>query len=291
VPLYKRIDFLEHQLAQFALDPNIAHCDLIYVLDSPELSRDLISFAAALVDLYRVPFRVATLVQSVGYAGANTAGAALARGRLLLLLNSDVLPEKPGWITAMASFYDSMPGIGALGPKLLYEDDSIQHAGLFFRRPANSTFWENDHYFKGLYRDAAPACITRVVPGVTGACMLIDRALFDAIGGFSASFVRGDYEDSDLCLRLIEAGRENWYLADVALYHLEGQSYEPGLRLLAARYNAWLHTHLWGERIPQLMGKFESEMTAVPARSPRKRRVPARKVASNGGWADGARLK
>jgi GT2 family glycosyltransferase len=279
VPLYRRIDFLEHQLAQFALDPEIPRCDLIYVLDSPEQSRDLVSFAAALSDLYRLPFRVVTLEQSVGYAGANLAGVSLARGRLLLLLNSDVLPERPGWISAMVSFYDLTPRIGALGPKLLFEDESIQHAGLFFRRPVNSTFWENDHYFKGLHRDAAPARVSRVVPAVTGACMLVDRILFNELGGFNGSFVRGDYEDSDFCLRLVEAGRDNWYLADVTLYHLEGQSYETGLRLLAARYNAWLHTHLWGERIAEVMERFSPEMTTKVAPSMRKGRVPARKAA------------
>jgi GT2 family glycosyltransferase len=262
VPLYRRIDFLEHQLAQFSLDPEIARSDLIYVLDSPERSRDLITLASALADLYRVPFRVATLAENVGFAGANRAGASLARGRLLLFMNSDVLPERGGWLGRMVSFYDSTPGIGALGPKLLFEDDSIQHAGLFFRRPLNSALWSNEHYFKGLHRDMPPATISRAVPAVTAACMLVGRALFDDVGGFRACFVRGDFEDSDLCLRFLEAGRQNWYLADVALYHLEGQSYESSLRRNAWRYNAWLHTHIWGERIAKLMRDFETQPDA-----------------------------
>lgn len=256
VPLFRRIDLLQHQLAAFSLDPEIAAADLVYVLDSPEQAQELIPFAAALVDLYRIPFRVAILRQNVGYAGANRAGADLARGRLLLLLNSDVLPVRPGWLSAMAAFHDATPRIGALGPKLLFEDETIQHAGLFFRRPANATFWENDHYFKGLHRDAAPACVSRAVPAVTAACLMVDRNLFHEVGGFSGAFVRGDYEDSDFCLRLIEAGRENWYLAAVSLYHLEGQSYESSLRRTASRYNGWLQTYIWGERIAQVMDAF-----------------------------------
>ncbi len=266
VPLYRRIDFLEHQLAQFSLDPELARCDLIYVLDSPERSRDLITLASSLIDLYRVPFRVAILAQNNGFAGANRAGASLARGRLLLFMNSDVLPEASGWLGRMVAFYDSTPGIGALGPKLLFEDDSIQHAGLFFRRPLNSALWSNEHYFKGLHRDVAPSTTTRVVPAVTAACMLVERALFDAVGGFRACFVQGDFEDSDLCLRLLEAGRENWYLADVALYHLEGQSYESSLRLHAWRYNAWLHSHLWSDRIAALMRELDAPDEARPSR-------------------------
>jgi O-antigen biosynthesis protein len=286
IPLYRRIDLIQHQLAQFSLDSEMAHIDLIYVLDSPEHSRDLIAFASALVDLYRVPFRVATLGQNVGFAGANWAGAALARGRLLLLMNSDVLPEKGGWLGAMVAFYDSKPRIGALGPKLLFEDDSIQHAGLFFRRPANSTFWENDHYFKGLHRDAPPANVSRVVPAVTGACMLVERDLFIELGGFSGSYVRGDYEDSEFCLRVIEAGRQNWYLADVALYHLEGQSYETSLRQNAARYNAWLHTHLWGTRIAQVMRELDPELPGNSSRPQVRIAEFLPKDVMNGGVAD-----
>jgi GT2 family glycosyltransferase len=266
VPLYRRIDFLEHQLAQFSLDPELARTDLIYVLDSPERSRDLIALASGLVDLYRVPFRIAILAQNTGFAGANQAGASLARGRLLLFMNSDVLPDLSGWLARMVSFYDSTPGIGALGPKLLFEDDSVQHAGLFFRRWLNSTLWSNEHYFKGLHRNMVPTTVSRVVPAVTAACMLVERELFDAVGGFRACFVQGDFEDSDLCLRFIEAGRQNWYLADVALFHLEGQSYESSLRAHAWRYNAWLHTHLWGERIELLMREFEAPVETRPAR-------------------------
>jgi GT2 family glycosyltransferase len=261
VPLYRRIDFLEHQLAQFSLDPSIARSDLIYVLDSPELSRDLMSVAAGLADLYRVPFRIATLAENNGYAGANRAGESLAFGRLVLFLNSDVLPEKPGWLGRLVSFYDATPGIGALGPQLLFEDDSIQHAGLFFRKALNSSLWLNEHYFKGLHRDLPAANVSRVVPAVTAACMLVDRTLYGAVGGFRGAFVRGDFEDSDLCLRLLEAGRKNWYLADVALYHLEGQSYETSLRIHSWHYNAWLHTHIWGQRIAELMREFRPELT------------------------------
>ena len=57
VPLYKRIDFVEHQLAQFGHDPEIGQADLIYVLDSPEAADDLARLAPALQRLHGVPFR------------------------------------------------------------------------------------------------------------------------------------------------------------------------------------------------------------------------------------------
>jgi GT2 family glycosyltransferase len=256
VPLYRRIDFLEQQLAQFCHDPEIGRNELIYVLDSPELAEDLADFALQLFRLYQIPFRVAVLKQNAGFSGVNNVGSSLARGRLLLLLNSDVLPDQPGWVGKMTAFYDSTPRIGALGPKLLYEDDSLQHAGLYFFRPLGSSVWTNQHYFKGLHRLLPAANVTRKVPAVTAACLMISHRLYQEIGGLRGVYVQGDYEDSDLCLRLLEAGHENWYLPQVELYHLEGQSYPSAERRFASRYNEWLHTHLWNKQIEGVMARF-----------------------------------
>jgi len=257
VPLYQRIDFLEHQLAQFVHDPEILRAELIYVLDSPELADTLRDTAAQLFALYRVPFRVVMLETNAGFSAVNNVGARLAHGRLLLLLNSDVLPDKPGWLGKMVGFYDSTPEVGALAPKLLYEDDSLQHAGLHFYRQRDG-LWNNEHYFKGLHRHLPVANTPRPVPAVTGACMMIDSGLYERFGGLRGIYVQGDYEDSDLCLRLIEAGYENWYLPDAELYHLEGQSYALASRQLNGRYNTWLHTHLWRERIEAVMTRYTS---------------------------------
>lgn len=253
VPLYKRIDFLEQQLAQFVHDPEISQADLVYVLDSPELAEDLKEMAGHLFQLYRVPFRLAVLTHNVGFSGANNVGASLARGKLLLLLNSDILPDRPGWLGRMATFYKSQPGIGALGAKLLFEDESIQHAGLYFSPLARFGEWENLHYFKGLHRSLPAANVGRPVPAVTAACLMIDRALFQNAGGLRGIYVQGDYEDSDLCLRLAEQGLQNWYFPEVELYHLEGQSYDLAARSKNGRYNRWLHTRLWGQQIESTM--------------------------------------
>jgi O-antigen biosynthesis protein len=257
VPLYKRLDFIEHQLLQFSRDPEFARAELIYVLDSTEQTEELEKQAGELFALYGLPFRVVNLTASAGFAGANGHGIEAARGRQLLLLNSDVIPDRPGWLGAMTSFYEQKDGIGALAPKLLYEDDSLQHAGLYFHRESGSELWENAHCFKGLHRSFPAANVARPVPAVTAACMLIDRDLYEKVGGLPLHYVQGDYEDSELCLKLGEAGRENWYLPEVELYHLEGQSYVPGARRLPSEYNMWLHTELWGNRIEELMKDFD----------------------------------
>lgn len=257
VPLYGRIDFLEHQLAQFVHDPELRESELIYVLDSPELASALRVSAGQLFELYGVPFRVVVLAENGGYSVANNRGASLATGRRLLLLNSDVLPAAAGWLGRMSAFYTDQDAIGALGPKLLFEDDTLQHAGIKFQRPPGGGAWENEHYFKGLHRDLPAANVTRRVPAVSGACLMIDRELFEELDGLRGMFVQGDYEDTDLCLRLREHGRETWYLPEVELYHLEGQSYALETRTAMSRYNVWLHTRLWDEEIAAAMAETE----------------------------------
>jgi GT2 family glycosyltransferase len=256
VPLYGRTDFLEHQLAQFVHDPELSEADLIYVLDSPELAESLEQAAGQLFELYGLPFRVAVLARNGGYSVANNRGASLARGRLLLLLNSDVLPDGPGWLSRLAAFYDGREDAGAVGPKLLFEDDTLQHAGIRFQRPAGGGAWENEHYFKGLHRDLPAANVARRVPAVSGACLMIARELFEELGGLRGTYVQGDYEDTDLCLRLREAGHETWYCPEVELYHLEGQSYAIETRQAMSRFNTWLHTRLWDAEIENLMSEL-----------------------------------
>jgi GT2 family glycosyltransferase len=262
VPLYKRLDFLEHQLLHFSTDPDFASVELVYVLDSVEQRGELVALARALFALYELPFKVVNLTTGAGFAGANGHGIAVSRAPRLLLLNSDVIPDRPGWLGAMGKFYDATPGIGALGPKLLYEDDSLQHAGLYFHRAPGAEVWENAHCFKGLHRSFPAANVARPVPAVTAACMLIDRERYEAAGGLPLHYVQGDYEDSELCLRLAETGRSSWYLPAIELYHLEGQSYVPGLRRVPSEYNMWLHSSLWSERIETLMAGFDSHSEA-----------------------------
>jgi GT2 family glycosyltransferase len=265
VPIYMNIEYLEGQLAEFASDPAISQSDLIFVLDSPEQANWLDYWSGELYPIYRVPFRVVTLEHNVGYAGANNAGASVARGRLLLLLNSDVLPDKPGWLETMRDFYDSKPSIGALAPKLLYEDDSIQHAGMYFQKRQAGQDIVDSHYFRGLHRTFPGANVPRTVPAVTGACMMIARDLYEEFEGLSYQYVQGDYEDFDLCLRLSQAGRENWYVPDAELYHLEAQSYEPALRGPANRYNQWLNGHVWKDQLEELTDQSRLENSLITA--------------------------
>jgi|GEM_PF-980920 len=256
IPLYKRLDFLKVQFATMANDPTIKEqCELIYVLDSPEQERELKEFLLDHCVLYEMPVTLVIMKRNSGYAAANNRGVNQAKGEYLVLMNSDVFPKTKGWAIKMAEFYASSPKIGTLAPKLIYEDNSLQHAGMYFSH-TKFPFWITLHYYKGFPNSYPPAQISRKVPAVTGACLMIKKELYQQVGGLSTDYVIGDFEDSDLCLKCSQLGYQSWYYADAELYHLERQSVPLNsvyADSLAWQYNARLHTKRWENLIGELM--------------------------------------
>ena len=261
IPLYGRPDHLPHQLAEFADDPDLRDCELIYVLDSPAHEATFEKDAFHLARLYDLPLRGLVLSRHTGYAAAVRLAAERARSRRLVLMHSDVLADRPGWLTRLEEFYDARPKIGTLGPKLLYEDQSLQHAGLFFTRDDEPDgLWTARSYFHALPRHLPAAAETRRVPALSGACMMIRRDLFERLGGLRDNHIAGDLEDVDLCLRCAESGFESWYLPTAELYHLAGSSQPsgPGWRRnpWSRLYNRWLLTQVWDTTIRKVMDEL-----------------------------------
>lgn len=257
VPAYHGLEFITQQIVQFSKDPDIAQNELIYVLDSPAEASNFVRSLQGLYELYGVSCKVFVLTNNVGFSAANNLGVSRSNGQYLLLLNQDVIPDQPGWLGKMVSFYQDHADAGAVGPKLLYEDDAIQHAGMYFQKisPGGKT-WHNFHYFKGLHRSFDNASVSRPVPAVTAACLLVERTLYDEVGGLDEGYVMGDFEDSDFCLKCRKAGRQNYYQGDVELYHLERQSFgsidHERWRSLALSYNGWRQTRQWGAMLSEL---------------------------------------
>lgn len=108
---------------------------------------------------------------------------------------------------------------------LLFPNGSIQHVGMesFYMPVFNSYF--NHHTYMGLRPDD---CIIDKKPievdMITGALVCISRDFFYKIGGWDESYIRGDFEDSDLSLRIKKEGKKIYILPEVRLYHLEGAS-------------------------------------------------------------------
>jgi GT2 family glycosyltransferase len=188
-----------------------------------------------------------------GYASACNAGAAASGAPLLLLLNSDVLPLAPGWLAPLVRALRRRR-LAAAAPLLLFEDGSIQHAGLVFARGADGE-WANGHRLKGYPGNWPAAQRPGRIPAASGAALLLRRDAFERAGGFCTDYMLGDYEDSDLCLRLAAAGGQIGYAPSARLCHFERQSIarHPGhAGTLANRLNRRLHHARWADAIAAL---------------------------------------
>ncbi len=260
VPLYGRIDFVEYQLSQFANDAFFKkYAELIYVLDDPRLENDLNKLCHNIYPVFEVPFRVINAHQNCGYAMANNIGARYANAPLVLFFNSDLFPRDKVWLPQLLKEYDTNKNIGAMCPKLIFEDGAIQHAGMIFKRNDELDMWLNEHPGKGL-PDMDPEVKTKPMPAVTGACMLMNKILYEEVGGMSENYFLGDFEDSDLCLKLSEKGYVNYYVPSVMLCHLERQSQslfsDTSWKGKVTLYNAWQHERKWTEKINAVMKEY-----------------------------------
>ncbi|MHB8858185.1 MAG: glycosyltransferase family 2 protein [Thermoleophilia bacterium] len=155
------------------------------------------------------------------FSAINNWGVEQAMGEFLLFLNNDTEVITPRWIEDMLG-YAQRPEIGAVGPKLFFEEGTIQHAGVIvgiggFADHIFSEFYENT--FTAFGKDTW----SRNYLAVTAACMMVERRKFAQVGRFNEEFVVCG-SDVELGLRLYQAGYRNVYLSFVKLYHFESQT-------------------------------------------------------------------
>jgi GT2 family glycosyltransferase len=157
----------------------------------------------------------------LGFAGSCNRGAEGASAEFLVFLNNDTTP-RAGWLEAMLRCADEDPKIGIVGCRLLYSDETVQHAGIAFSQADG----EPRHIYRGFPGHHPAVLQVRRIQAVTGACLLIRRTLFEALGGFDSSYENG-FEDVDLCLRAAQTGHAVAYCGEAVVSHLEAVSRRP----------------------------------------------------------------
>lgn len=246
VPLYGRIDFMEYQAACFARD-RLEAIELIYVLDDPDRRRELESLAVSVHARFGIALKLLLLDRNMGFAPANNVGLAHARGEFVCLMNSDVFPDAPGWLDALAARLEADPALGAVGPMLLFENGTVQHQGMDYEALAEFGGWRFPlHPRKGMKPSAAAKLLR--APAITAACMMLRREQVRELDGLDEDYVIGDFEDSDLCMRLAARGLSCAVDPNVRLLHLERRSQTGAAqrwRMNMTLYNAWLHQQRW----------------------------------------------
>ncbi|MBV9407170.1 MAG: glycosyltransferase family 2 protein [Acidobacteriaceae bacterium] len=160
--------------------------------------------------------------QPFNYSVINNTAARQCDSPVLLFLNDDTSVITPGWLEAMTELV-MRPEVGAVGPKLLYPDGRIQHAGVVM-----GIFDNCGHAFKGLdgsishYFDFSD--IIRNVSAVTGACLMTKSEIFWKAGGFNETEFAVAFNDIDLCLKIGSLGYRILYTPHAQLYHHEAFS-------------------------------------------------------------------
>jgi O-antigen biosynthesis protein len=156
------------------------------------------------------------------FSAINNLAVRHARGEVLAFLNNDLKIISDGWLREMVS-HAMRAGVGAVGAKLYYPDDTIQHAGIILGLGNLAGY-----VHRYAPRDAAGhgGRLHRVqdCSAVTAACMVLKRAVFEEVGGFDETNLPVAYNDVDLCLRLRERGYRVLWTPHAELYHLESAS-------------------------------------------------------------------
>jgi GT2 family glycosyltransferase len=148
-------------------------------------------------------------------------GAANAQGQYLLILHDDIEVISPDWMAAMLGFF-SQEKIGAVGVKLLYRTDRLQHIGIVLGLKGLAGYPLQGRRGRPLgYPD--PSDFIRNCSAVSGACMMVRKSVFEAVGGFDEQ-LPGAYSDIDFCLRIREAGYRIVWTPHAELYHDEPPS-------------------------------------------------------------------
>ncbi len=184
------------------------------------------------------------------YSAINNRAARAAHGSILVFLNNDVEVITPGWLDEMVA-HAVRPGVGCVGAKLYFPDDTIQHAGVVLGIGGVA-----GHAHKYLPRDAPGYSdllrLVHNVSAVTGAAMAVRRSVFDEVGGFDEHALQVAYNDVDLCLRVMQSGRRNVWTPHAELYHHESKTrgaddtpeklerWHAERAVMQARWLAWL---------------------------------------------------
>jgi O-antigen biosynthesis protein len=166
--------------------------------------------------------RVLRYAAPFNYSAINNFAVAQARGEIVGLLNNDLEAIHADWLDEMVA-HAVRPEIGCVGAKLLYPDGTLQHAGIILGLGgvANHAFYRHPGHTDG-YKNRAR--LAQNYSAVTGACLLVRKALYEQVGGLNERDLAVAFNDVDFCLKIRAAGYLNLWTPFAELYHHESAS-------------------------------------------------------------------
>ena len=173
--------------------------------------------------------RVLRVEEGFNYSRLNNLAVAGSDADYFVFLNNDVVVVDPQWLHRLIGEFEAAADVGIVGAKLLYPDQTVQHAGILVGLHGVAA-----HPHLGLnvdeYGYIGRSRLSQELMAVTGACMMVRAAMFREIGGFDEVELKVAYNDVDLCLRAHERGWRVVWCADVAAEHRESLSRGSDLR-------------------------------------------------------------
>ena len=168
------------------------------------------------IDDYVEGVRVLRLEKNQGFVRSCNAGAALARGEFVAILNNDT-EVTALWLDELVAVFRNFDNVGLAGSKLVYPDGRLQEAGGVIWRSGNPwNVGRNSSSEDPRYN------YVRQADYVSGAALLIRRDLWQRVGGFSEDFAPAYFEDTDLAMKVRETGHSILYVPGSVVYHFEG---------------------------------------------------------------------
>ena len=238
VPTRDRLDLLRHCVADLLERTDYPRIELV-VVDNGSVEPE----TRAYYDTLKVDGRVRILDEGgeFNFSRLCNRGVEAATGEVYVLLNNDVEVINADWLSEMVS-HAVRPGVGAVGAKLYYPDDTIQHAGVILGIGGVA-----GHAYKRVSRNSdgyfGRASLTQEISAVTAACLAGRVSVFHEIGGLDERNLKVAFNDVDLCLRLGRAGYKIIWTPLAELYHIESAS--RGSDMLPNKAERFKHERDW----------------------------------------------
>jgi len=219
VPTRDRADLLARCMKSLREVTDYPSFDVV-IVDNGSTEPD----AKALLEQLRSQPRIKVLSRpgKFNFSALCNDGARLAKKSVLVFLNNDIVIFDPVWLRALVH-WAQRPEIGVVGAKLLFPNNTIEHAGVVLGHGGIA-----GHIYPGQAASEPGRLHELTVPhevtAVTGACLAVQRKKFKAVGGFDSAHLPVDLNDIDLCLKIAERGWKVIWTPESVLYHIQSAS-------------------------------------------------------------------
>lgn len=219
IPTRDRIDLLRPCIESILTRTTYTNFD-ITIVNNQSIEESTLAYFDSLSSDPRI--RILDYAGPFNYSAICNLAVKSAAGELIGLLNNDVEVISPDWLNEMAS-HAVRDGVGCVGAKLLFPDNTVQHAGVILGIGgiAGHAHRYVSRYARG-YHDRLN--LTQNVSAVTAACLLVKKTIYQQVGGMEEVHLPVSLNDVDFCLKVREAGYRNIYTPFAELYHHESKS-------------------------------------------------------------------